>query len=65
MTDPFGSYIWAGSVATSDITGVQGAIIPNSLWANIPPAAAGDTQCGYINTSPPYFDTDCDGAADP
>lgn len=65
VTNPYGSYIWAGSVSTSTITGVQDAVIPNSLWSNVPGTSTTDAQCGYINTSPPHFDTTCASATDP
>lgn len=58
-----GSYIWAGSVGTSTISGIGGAVMANSLWSNLPDIT--DSQCGYINTSPPYFDTNCAAAAAP
>lgn len=54
-----GSYIWAGSVGLSApfTNGLAGPVIPNSLWYDNQ-ALTGDA-CGYINTSPPVFDTNC------
>lgn len=50
--------------------GITGAIIPNSVWSQLTPnmistGGARTPECGYINTSPPAFDVDCSGAADP
>ena len=59
VNSPFGSYLWAGSVGTSTITGQTGPIMSNSLWSNIPNTVGVTTECGYINASPPYFDTFC------
>ncbi len=54
-----GSYVWAGSVGMGApfTNGLSGAVIPNSLWYENPSLAT--DACGYINTSPPVFDTDC------
>lgn len=56
-----GSYIWAGSVgmAAPFTNGLSGAVIPNSLWYDNTNLV--NSACGYINTSPPVFDTNCDG----
>ena len=56
-----GSYIWAGSVGMSApfTNGLSGAVIPNSLWYDN--QNLGGAACGYINTSPPVFDTNCAG----
>lgn len=54
-----GSYVWAGSVGIGApfTNGLSGAVIPNSLWYDN--LNLTDDACGYINTSPPVFDTNC------
>ena len=56
-----GNYIWAGSVGMSTpfTNGISGPIIPNSLWGQRTPAHATTEECGYLNTSPPAFDVEC------
>ena len=56
-----GSYVWAGSVgmAAPFTNGLSGPVIPNSLWYQ--QSTTSDVQCGYINSSPPFFDVDCNG----
>ncbi len=58
-----GSYVWAGSVGLQAPfnNGLAAAMIPNSLWYQV--SATADARCGYINTSPPFFDVACNGNA--
>lgn len=63
-SDPLGgSYIWATSVGLyppfSDATG---AILSNSPFITQPTAAGTSAACGFINSSPGYFDTVCSGS---
>jgi len=52
-----GNYIWAGSASvTAPFNGLSQAVIPNSLWYQI---GATNPLCGYVNTSPPYFNVVC------
>ena len=65
-----GQYVWAGSVGMTApfASNIAGAVIPNSLWDNVPDAAVGtlnggsagagaaDAACGYIDGATPYFD---------
>jgi hypothetical protein len=62
-----GNYIWAGSVGMSTpfTNGISGPIIPNSLWSMNSAAMIASPECGYINSSPPAFDVNCVGAANP
>ena len=59
-----GQYVWAGSVSmlAPFTSGIPGPVIPNSIWENIPAAAANDDTCGYVDGPTPYFDLTC-GAA--
>lgn len=61
VDDPLGgNYIWAGSVGLSaPFTDVSGAIMTNSPF--IPQTGDMDNSpaCGYINSSPGFFDLTC------
>jgi hypothetical protein len=55
----YGNYLWAGSVGITSPSGVSESQILNSVWNRVPVSATTDARCGYINTSPPYFDLYC------
>jgi len=63
--NPYGNYLWAGSVgmAAPFTNNIAGPVMTNSIWSQIPDSfnddAGADNRCGYINTSPPYYDLDC------
>ena len=66
--NPYGNYVWAGSVgmAAPFTNGIAGPVMTNSIWSQVPDAfhTAGDNRCGYINTSPPYYDLHCPTGTD-
>jgi hypothetical protein len=66
-SDPLGgSYIWAGTVGLyPPFSGVSGAIMTNSPFIPQTTAMQADAKCGFINSSPGYFDLYCSGAANP
>eukprot|EP00178_Gracilaria_changii_P015997 TRINITY_DN4503_c0_g2_i1.p1 TRINITY_DN4503_c0_g2~~TRINITY_DN4503_c0_g2_i1.p1 ORF type:complete len:154 (-),score=9.28 TRINITY_DN4503_c0_g2_i1:158-619(-) len=67
--NPYGNYVWAGSVAmrTPFTNNIAGPVMTNSIWSQVPDIFNDDTpndlRCGYINTSPPYYDLDCPNTA--
>lgn len=65
--DPLGgSYIWAGTVGLfPPFTDVSGAIMANSPWITQNAAMVASAACGFVNSSPGFFDMTCAGAADP
>lgn len=62
-SDPLGgSYIWATSVGLyAPFNDVSGAILSNSPFITQPAVAGTNAACGFVNSSPGYFDTVCDG----
>ena len=63
----FGNYIWATSIGLSKTAfsnHVTQAQMVNSPFSRQTAAMSGDAGCGYINTSPPAFDTACPGGND-
>jgi hypothetical protein len=63
--DPLGgSYIWAGTVGLfPPFTDVSGAIMANSPWITQNAAMVASAACGFVNSSPGFFDMTCAGAA--
>ena len=60
----YGNYIWAGTIGMTSSAYSNFATTAqmiNSPFARQTAAMAGDLTCGYINTSPPAFDTSCPG----
>ena len=63
----YGNYIWASSVgltSTAYSAFTSTAQLVNSAFARQTTAMTTDTSCGYLNTSPPAFDTVCPGGTD-
>lgn len=62
-SDPLGgSYIWAGSVGLyPPFTDVSGAIMSNSPFISQNAAMEGNAACGFVNSSPGFFDMTCFG----
>jgi hypothetical protein len=63
-SDPLGgSYIWAGTVGLyPPFNDVSGAIMTNSPFIAQTAAMLASAACGFINSSPGYFDLYCNGA---
>jgi hypothetical protein len=63
-SDPLGgSYIWATSVGLfPPFADATGALLANSPFITPPGIADTNDACGFINSSPGYFDTVCGGA---
>jgi hypothetical protein len=59
-----GSYIWAGTVGLSaPFSGTSGALMTNSPFVFQTPDMINSAECGFINSSPGYFDLTCSGQA--
>jgi hypothetical protein len=57
-----GSYIWAGTVGLfAPFSGTSGALMTNSPFVFQTPDMAISAECGFINSSPGYFDLTCAG----
>jgi hypothetical protein len=65
---PFGgNYVWAGSVGlyAPFNNGLSGPVMPSYLWFSPTPGTDSTMECGYMNKSPPHFDTNCAGSPNP
>jgi hypothetical protein len=58
-----GNYVWATTVGLSaPFSGLEGAILSNSVFGVQTATMLADAQCGYLNTGPPKFDITCAGS---
>ena len=57
-----GNFIWAGTVGISaPIQEISQSYLTNAVFAFQTSKMQTDSQCGYINTSPPAYDLVCQG----
>ncbi len=57
-----GSYIWAGTLGLfAPFSGTSGALMTNSPFVFQTTEMATNAECGFINSSPGYFDVNCAG----